>query len=186
MARRRWSVSSLGLAFVLGLTVPGVAATAPAAATVCEAPWGSLAKTAAWVGGGPVTNVRTGKQDCYDRLVIDLAGPAAGFLVEYVDEVRADGSGAVIPVRGGAKLQITVSAPSYDDNGNPTYRPANPRELTDVSGYRTFRQVASAGSFEGMSDFGLGVRARLPFRAFVLDGPGTSSRVVIDVGHLWY
>ena len=30
-----------------------------------------------------------------------------------------------------------------------------------------------------------GVRARLPFRAFVLPGPGTGSRLVVDVGHQW-
>jgi hypothetical protein len=168
------------------VSISGAVAASPAAATVCEAPWGSLPKTAPWVTGGPVTNVRSGPQDCFDRLVIDLAGPPAGFAVKYVDQVRADGSGNVVPVRGGAKLQVTISSPSYDDNGNPTYRPANPRELTDVTGYRTFRQVVSAGSFEGMSDFGLGVRAQLPFRAFVLAGPGTSSRIVIDVAHLWY
>jgi hypothetical protein len=29
------------------------------------------------------------------------------------------------------------------------------------------------------------VRARLPFRAFILDGPGEASRLVVDVGHRW-
>nr|WP_280956330.1 hypothetical protein [Cellulomonas flavigena] len=33
--------------------------------------------------------------------------------------------------------------------------------------------------------FGLGVRARLPFRAFVLAGPGSGSRLVVDVAHQW-
>ena len=32
---------------------------------------------------------------------------------------------------------------------------------------------------------GLGVRARLPMRAFVLDGPGDGTRLVIDVAHRW-
>ena len=54
-----------------------------------------------------------------------------------------------------------------------------------MTGYSTFRQVVSAGTFEGYSSFGLGVRARLPFRVFVLDGPGTSSRLVVDVAHRW-
>lgn len=30
-----------------------------------------------------------------------------------------------------------------------------------------------------------GVRARLPFRVFVLDGPGSGSRLVVDVAHRW-
>ncbi len=57
--------------------------------------------------------------------------------------------------------------------------------MADVSGYTTFRQVAFAGSFEGQTTVGLGVRARLPFRAFVIAGPGDGSRLVIDVAHRW-
>ncbi|HAG60432.1 MAG TPA: hypothetical protein DCL83_14500, partial [Arthrobacter bacterium] len=73
----------------------------------------------------------------------------------------------------------------YDANGNATYNPANKTELANVAGYQTFRQVAYAGSFEGYTTLGLGVRARLPFRVFTLDGPGTGSRLVIDVAHFW-
>jgi hypothetical protein len=47
------------------------------------------------------------------------------------------------------------------------------------------RQAAFAGSFEGQTRLGLGVRACLPFRVFVLQAPGTQSRVVVDVAHLW-
>lgn len=54
-----------------------------------------------------------------------------------------------------------------------------------MAGYRTFRQVAYAGSFEATTTVGLGVRARLPFRVFVLAGPGTGARLVIDVAHRW-
>jgi hypothetical protein len=82
-------------------------------------------------------------------------------------------------------MAIVVRAPAYDADGTPTYQPANPGELTDVSGYRAFRQLAWAGSFEGQSTIGLGVRARLPFRTFTLDGPGTGSRLVVDVAHRW-
>ncbi len=42
-----------------------------------------------------------------------------------------------------------------------------------------------ASSLEGQTTIGVGVRARLPFRTFVLDGPGSNSRVVIDVAHRW-
>ena len=62
---------------------------------------------------------------------------------------------------------------------------ANKSELTDVTGYQTFRQVAWAGSFEGYSSLGLGVRARLPFRVQTLPGPGAGSRLVLDVAHFW-
>ena len=71
------------------------------------------------------------------------------------------------------------------NTGAATYQPANPAELVAVSGWQTFRQVAWAGSFEGYTTVGLGVRALLPFRVFVLDGPGSGSRVVVDVAHQW-
>jgi hypothetical protein len=58
-------------------------------------------------------------------------------------------------------------------------------EICDVSRFRTFRHVAWAGSFEGQTTLGLGVRARLPFRVFLLDGPGSGSRMVVDVAHRW-
>ena len=130
-------------------------------------------------------DVRSGRHACFDRLVVDLAGREPGFTVRYVGQVTEDGSGRVIRLRGGARLQVTVYAPAYDTAGHSTYLPANGRELTDVTGYRTFRQVAWAGTFEGYTTLGLGVRARLPFRVLQLPGPGTGSRVVIDVAHTW-
>ena len=86
-----------------------------------------------------------------------------GYRVEYVTAVTMDGSGQVVPLRGGARLQVVAIAPAYDAQGNATYHPANPRELVNVTGYATLRQVAWAGSFEGRTTIGVGVRARLPF-----------------------
>lgn len=165
-----------------------VAPTAAQAAPYCGITWGSLDKSAGDLSGDPLRNVRGGQHSCYDRLVMDFAdadGLAAGYTVRYVPAVTQDGSGAVIPLRGGAFLQIDLKSPAYDANGNPTYTPANRNELVNVSGWRTFRQVAFGGSFEGYSTLGLGVRARLPFRVFALDGPGSGSRLVIDVAHQW-
>ena len=102
-----------------------------------------------------LTNVRSGRHKCYDRLVIDLNGAAAtstGYDVRYVPAVVQDGSGLPVPLRGAADLQIVVKAPAYDTDGDPTYSPADPDELVNVSGYSTFRQVAFAGSFEGHDD----------------------------------
>jgi hypothetical protein len=188
---RRW-LAVAAAAVALGLTAwvaPATAWVAPATATTspyCGITWGSLAKQASAAGGGNLTNVRAGRHTCYDRLVLDVSGGRVGtWWVRYVDQVRMDGSGFVVPLRGGAKLQITAAVPAYDTAGRPTYRPANRAELVNVTGYSTFRQVAWAGSFEGNSTVGLGVRARLPFRVFVLAGPGTGSRLVVDVAHRW-
>ena len=119
-----------------------------------------------------------------DRLVIDVRGKGAGYTVRYVSAVVGT-SGLATPLRGGADIQVTVNAPAQDGRGNATYRPAVRSEAVNVAGFTTFRQVAYVDSFESRTTFGLGVRARLPFRVFSLDGPGTSSRLVIDVAHRW-
>ena len=53
------------------------------------------------------------------------------------------------------------------------------------SSYRTLRQVAWGGSWEGQTTIGVGTRARLPFKVTELTGPGDSTRLVIDVAHTW-
>jgi len=55
--------------------------------------------------------------------------------------------------------------------------------LTNVSGFKTFRQVRGAGSFERVTSIGLGVRAKLPFRVFELGSSQSGWRIVIDVAH---
>ena len=164
---------------VLAVALPA-GATVAAAAPYCGITWGSLAKSASGSGAVSVTGVRAGRHTCYDRLVIDGADHAT---VRYVTQVLADGSGRPVSLRGGAFLQIVTTR--SDDTHHVTYTPANPRELVNLAGYRTFRQAAFAGNFEGVTTLGLGVRARLPFRVFVLETAGAAPRIVIDVAHLW-
>lgn len=155
--------------------------------TSCATAWGSLPEASNRWSVAAVKNVRTGRHGCYDRLVVDLAGKrTTGYKISYVKVATMDGSGAPIRTRGGAVIQIIVHAPAYDAAGRPTYRMNNQRELSNVAGYDTFRQVAWGGSFEGQTTLALGVRARLPFRAFTLTGPGTNTtRLVVDVAHHW-
>ncbi len=184
----RQTVRASVVALALGV-VPAVALTTSAAeaAPSCGITWGSLERTSGTPSGAAsVTNVRSGRHACYDRLVVDVSGQLKGYSVKYVNSVFTEGQGAVVPLRGGARLQVVVMAPDHNVNtGRLTYRPANRAELTNVTGFSTLRQVASAGSFEGQTTIGLGVRARLPYRVFVLAGPDTGSRLVIDVAHRW-
>ncbi len=159
--------------------------TASTVATRCPTGWGSLPEANSKYSTASFTNVRTGRHACFDRIVFDVAGKAPGYSARYVANVFQDGSGDLVPLRGGAKLEIVVRSPAYDSAGRPTYRPANNRELTNLTGYQTFRQVANAGSFEGQTTIGLGVRARLPFQVTTLAGPGPHSRIVVDVAHSW-
>jgi hypothetical protein len=165
----------------LGLVAPSSATAAP----YCGITWGSLAKSSSRMTTAPITNVRAGRHTCYDRMVVDIKGKRAGFDVRYVKHVRSEGSGFIVPLRGAADLQVVVRAPAYNSKGQPTYKPRDRKNLADVSDFRTFRQIAWAGSFEGQTTIGLGVRAKLPFRVFTVAGPGSHTRLVIDVAHRW-
>ncbi|WP_299446743.1 hypothetical protein [uncultured Phycicoccus sp.] len=173
-ARRRRAAAVLAAAIALG-AAPATLAATPASAHSCAVTWGSLAKTSAPLATGRVTGVRSGRHACYDRLVVDMTGRAPGYNVRYVSTVTQDGSGHPVPVAGGARLAVVVKK-------GATSVPRMP----SVAGYSTFRQVKWAGSFEGYTTLGLGVRARLPFRVFTLDDTATGrSRLVVDVAHHW-
>jgi hypothetical protein len=151
----------------------------------CNVVWGSLPKTVKVLPGPPLFDVRAGRHDCYDRLVVDVRGAVQGFNVRYVPIVTGLASGEPKALRGGAFLEVVIGATDIDLAGHLTYPRAGRAELVGVTGYRTFRQVAWAESQEGLTEIGLGVRARLPFRVFVLPGPGSGSRLVVDVAHHW-
>ncbi|MGY2076177.1 AMIN-like domain-containing (lipo)protein [Blastococcus sp. SYSU DS0828] len=178
------------IALLVGVLTPATAAGATRA-PYCGLVWGSLPESsAASTAGLAVTDVRAGRHACFDRLVVDLRGPAAatGYSVRYVDAVHQEGSGTPVPLAGGAALQVVVDAPAYDASGRATYLPPSRGEVVDVDGFRTVEQVAWAGSFEGRTTLGVGTRARLPFRTFTLLGaPGDDDavRLVIDVAHRW-
>lgn len=176
--------AALGVISLAALAAPAVAGPVPAptaavvapVAVTCPTGWGSLDRTAggARTSGGPIVEVRAGTHPCFDRLVFDVAnGPVGAYRVWYVDQVTGIASGLPINTPGGARLQVTVF--------NPSDQPAMP----SVAGYPTLRSVVNAGSFEGLTEFGVGVRARLPFRAFVVPGPDTRNRLVLDVANHW-
>ena len=185
MRRHRRSVLVLWVLLVL---VPAAAAAGPAHAHAtgsadCGQHWGSQPKWGDGRSTAQVADLRAGRHRCFDRLVLDVEGPLGPWSVRYVDRIYRDGSaGREVPLRGGGRLEIAVYQPPVPSDG--WFLPNG--ELCDTSGFRTFRHVAWAGdSRGGRTLIGLGVRARLPVRAFPLDGPGAGSRLVIDVAHRW-
>lgn len=144
----------------------------------CETAWGTQPQVTEPLSSSTlVTAVRVGQHSCYDRLVIDLAGPAQGYAVAYEEDV-SEGEGLEPP---GTWLIVSVAGnePTSDFE---RFRPP-------VAGFQAFRQVGYGGSGAGTTNFFLRVRERLPFRVFTLAGPGsaaapdTQARVVVDVAH---
>jgi hypothetical protein len=168
MSRTTAAATTLAAAVTV---VAGLAVAVPGSATAasCSTNWGSGSKATTNIDHGTLTAVRAGRHTCYDRLVLDVDRKALGYSVTYVKAVRDQGRGAVVPLKGGAFLEIVEQAQA-------TKRIAMP----NVQGYTTFRQVGWGGSFEGYTTVGLGVRARLPFRAFT-----TGNHLVLDVAHRW-
>ncbi|MFI6266913.1 hypothetical protein [Micromonospora sp. NPDC051006] len=174
---------------VAGAGTGTAATTSRAAATgapYCGITWGSGEKAAGTLSSAPLTDVRTGRHECYDRVVFEFAGPVNGYTVGY-GETWTEGEGLALSpyTAGGALLRVSLQAPAYDDAhvGTVPYRVGE--HAANVLRYQTLRDVVFGGSFEGYSTFAVGVRARLPFRVFVLAGPGTHSRIVLDVAHQW-
>ena len=182
MKRLRTAFAVLAIA---ALPAGAVAVPATATAATCSATWGSLPKANSWKTSSTLKSVRTGRHACFDRVVFDIVGRPGGYSAKYVPNVFHTGVGHLVPICGGAKLEIVIGVNEFDYGNHWAYQPANEREVANVSGYRTFRQVASAGSNEGDHHFGIGLRARLPYRIFILEGPGTGSRIVVDVAHRW-
>ncbi|MET7668010.1 AMIN-like domain-containing (lipo)protein [Micromonospora luteifusca] len=178
------------LAVVLAGLVAGAGSSSAASTTTgsayCGITWGSAEKSAGALSSAPLIDVRTGRHDCYDRVVFEFAGPVDGYAVGY-GETWTEGEGLALSpyTAGGALLRVSLRAPAYDDAHQGTVPYAVGAHVANLLRYPTLRDVVFGGSFEGYSTFAVGVRARLPFRTFVLAGPGTHSRIVLDVAHQW-
>lgn len=191
---RRFFVPVVALVLGCAAAAPGAVATASVSvAPYCGLRWGSLAERDDAHTSATITNLRAGRHQCFDRLVVDLGpkasglpGPdASGYSVRYVPQLTDDPSGQAVTLAGGADLQIVVHTRALTDDFVPTYSPADPAHAVNVAGFATLRQVAFMGTHEAQTQIGLGVRARLPFRVFLLAGLGNGSRLVVDVAHSW-
>ncbi len=180
------AVLAAGLAGGAGSAGAAPSTGAVAAAPYCGITWGSTDRAGGALSAAPLIDVRTGRHDCYDRVVFEFAGPVDGYSVHY-GETYTDGEGlAMSPyTAGSAVLAVSLRAPAYDDSHVSTYPHRTGDHVANVLRYRTLRDVVFAGSFEGYTTVAVGVRARLPFRVSVLSGPGTHSRIVLDVAHQW-
>jgi hypothetical protein len=153
------------------------------ASTLCRIDWGVRPKMAADTANGELTNIHAGRYTCYDRMVFDMKGPASGFYVGYASDVYIQETGQKVPVLGGAKLRIVVSAPDHDPTTFQVSYNATPGKKLpniDLTGYKTFREAKYAGSYEAQTTIALGVQSQQPFRAYQLN-----NQVIVDVAHSW-
>lgn len=144
---------------------------------------GTLAAAApahAQAGPPTLTNIRTGNNPTFDRVVLDLSAGQVPGTVSYqlTDELTADPSGEVVWLTGQYFINVSAfAAASHDQNGNPTYTGPQKFRTRNLSNVMA---VAVTGDFEASLTIGLGVRTRTAVNVFTLTSP---NRVVIDVAH---
>lgn len=127
-----------------------------------------------------VAEIRTGRQDGYDRVVLEMGGTGTpGWDVRYVDQAHAQGTGAPVELAGEAVLQVTVTGAGYPyDTGVEEW--AGPDPLAG-NGTQTVTEVAWDATFEGTSVAFVGTTGEAPFRVYALEDP---TRLVVEVADL--
>ncbi|MCU1354548.1 MAG: hypothetical protein JWM05_3757 [Acidimicrobiales bacterium] len=176
--RRSLAVATLALASSLSVA-PAAMARQDTARPYCGIMWGSQPKIRFGLTDARITNHRAGQQACFDRFVIVLRGAAGGYDARYVPRMYFEGSRFVMPMRGQIFIHVSVNAPV-----GPAIGIAG-GDLVPTAGFRTFRQVSYAGRAGGHAGYGIGLRARMPFRVSILPGAAGNTLLVIDVAHAW-
>lgn len=128
-------------------------------------------------GPAQLTDIRTGKHDRFERIVLDMNGLPSNFQSQETTEVVNCGSGNPIAVPGAEILHSVFHyAATYDENFDPTYTgPRNfvPQGLTNVKG------IAITCDFEATLNIAVGYNDPDSWhKVYTLTNP---DRVVIDV-----
>jgi hypothetical protein len=125
-----------------------------------------------------VTAVRVGHHPAYDRVVLQLAGNAAGYRVRYVHRLHRDPSGRRVDLLGPASLKIVLEPANGHDPETGQRTLTTPRRtkwrLDQV------RETAVIGDFEAVFTLGVGLEHEAPFRVRTLHHP---TRIVVDIRH---
>lgn len=127
---------------------------------------------------GQLVGVRVGQHTGFDRVVFEFADEIPGYVVKYVElPVLADGSGEPVDLPGAETAVQVVFTPAsgFDmEAGEETYK--GPGTVTNAKTVE-ITSAASAGDFESMLSWAVGLRHEVPFKVTKLDSP---ARLVID------
>ena len=155
---------------LLALAIAAAGVLAPASSAQFVPP----SHPAATTTGPRLIAIRAAHHPGPDRLVFEFSGPPPSQQhVRYVGRLIADPSGRSIPIAGRAILAASFFPATA--RGAATGVAVPERVAFALPNVMT---VVSAGDFESVLSYGIGLAKRTTFRVFTLTGP---SRVVIDV-----
>jgi hypothetical protein len=139
-------------------------------------PFTTAPKHAAGSGGqAQVSHLRVACHATYDRFVVEAKFGTPRYDVRYVKRIIEDGSGKPVHLLGSKRIRILLrNARGHTQGGTNLLPGAKTPRCPNL------RQVKTAGDFEGIVTFGLGLRHKTGFRVFRLTGP---KRLVVDVLH---
>lgn len=121
-----------------------------------------------------VTDIRVGSHEGFDRVVFDLTGEGdPGWFVEYTEHPTQQGSGHAVNYAGTIALDVNIDGVSYPHNLG-----IEDPQLGTVEGDGNITEVRSEGTFEGRSQFVIGLHEQLPYSVQILEDP---QRVVVDI-----
>lgn len=163
---RRVAAILVALASFLGLAA--VASGLP--------PFTTAPKSSPGSGGqAELFGVASGCHPTFDRFVIRARFATPRYDVRYVKRIIADPSGLRVPLLGTKRIRVVIrNARGHTQAGTNLL----PHVRTPLC--PNLRQIKTAGDFEGIVSFGLGLRRKTGFRVFRLTDP---TRIVIDVAH---
>ncbi len=123
-----------------------------------------------------VESVRVAAHEGFDRIVFDLAGDGEpGWFIDYTTAPTQQGSGNPVEFPGSVALNVNIDGTAY-----PFELGIEDPRIGTVAGSGNVTQVQAVGTFEGRSQFIIGLKEKLPYSVAVLHDP---HRLVIDVRH---
>jgi hypothetical protein len=139
-------------------------------------PFTTAPKSAPGSGGqAEVSGVVAACHPTFDRFVVRARFGTPRYDVRYVKRIVADGSGRPVALLGTKRIRVVIrNARGHTQGGTNLL----PRVRTPLC--PNLRQIKTAGDFEGVVSFGLGLRRKTGFRVFRLTSP---TRIVIDIAH---
>ena len=167
---------------VPGTTVPGTTAgpSVPPTSDGCTVDGDLTTKESAdpmLMSGMLGADIRTGRHDCYERVVVELLGGTnfPGWSIGYVnDPVSLGESGETVFIQGAATLRLRMGMWMQSMEGDG-YQGEIQLFPTTVDHIVELRLVEN---WEGVSVWAIGLDQQYPFKVFVLHSP---ERLVIDV-----
>lgn len=123
-----------------------------------------------------VTKVRVGQHDGFERAVFELEGEGSpGWFVDYADNPKQQGSGQPISYAGDTALNVNIDGVVYPFEAGID----EPRiGIVEAPAGGVITQVVNGRTYEGRSQFVIGMNQRKPYSVQVLENP---TRLVVDI-----